>query len=194
MESKNVSLGLLIPCILSLFFVPTTCDINKDKEKCANQLVGVATCLPYVSGQAKAPPMDCCTGFKEVLQKSPECICLLIKDRDDPSLGLKIIPSLALGLPDRCNAPANKTINNCPAILHLPPNSPDAKVFEDFANGGKKSNSTTPSAAANSSAGTTTTTANQQSDGGKREKFLGIEMFSGLLPTIVAILCLDLGF
>lgn len=33
------------------------------------------------------------------------------------------------------------------ALLHLAPNSPDAKVFEDFANSGKKSNATAPSAA-----------------------------------------------
>lgn len=32
-----------------------------------------------------------------------------------------------------------------PALLHLPPNSPDAKVFEDFA---KKGNATTTSAPA----------------------------------------------
>lgn len=29
----------------------------------------------------------------------------------------------------------------CPELLHLPPNSPDAKVFEDFAKSAKASSS-----------------------------------------------------
>ncbi|KAI3461875.1 hypothetical protein Pfo_018538 [Paulownia fortunei] len=182
MESKNVSMGLVIPCILAMFFGFARCDIEKDKEKCTNQLVGMATCLPYVSGEAKVPPMDCCTAFKQVLQKSPECICLLVKDRNDPSLGLKINATLALSLPTQCNAPSNETIADCPAILHLPPNSPDAKVFEDFANSAKKSNTTAPAAAGNSS-----TTADQRSDGGKRKRWLGTEMVSGLLLAMVAL-------
>lgn len=35
------------------------------------------------------------------------------------------------------------------ALLNLAPNSPDAKVFEDFANSSKGSNSTTPTATGN---------------------------------------------
>ncbi|KAK6163752.1 hypothetical protein DH2020_000616 [Rehmannia glutinosa] len=191
MDSKNMSLNLL-PCILMivmLFSNLATCDIDKDKEKCANDLVGLATCLPYVSGESKSPPIDCCTGLKTVLQKSPQCICLLVKDRNDPSLGLKINATLALGLPSHCHAPAN--ISDCPALLHLPPNSPDAKVFEDFANSAKKSNATTTSTAANSSSGktttTTTTSANVNSDGGKKIRWLGIEMVSGFLVTMVVL-------
>ena len=91
-----------------------TCDIDQDKEKCANQLIGLATCLPYVSGQANAPPIDCCTGFKQVLAKSAECLCVLIKDRNDPSLGLQINATRALSLPTRCNLQDNRSITNCP--------------------------------------------------------------------------------
>ncbi|KAI3450882.1 hypothetical protein Pfo_007547 [Paulownia fortunei] len=117
MKSKNMSLRLLLfPCTLLLLFCSfATCDIDKDKEKCANDLVGLATCLPYVSGESKAPPIDCCTGLKQVLQKSPECICLLVKDRNDPSLGLKINATLALSLPSQCHAPAN--ISDCPGDM-----------------------------------------------------------------------------
>ncbi|KAL9171651.1 hypothetical protein ABFS82_04G222700 [Erythranthe guttata] len=183
----------VVPCILAVVMLwgsLATCDVDKDKEKCANDLVGLATCLPYVSGEAKAPPVDCCTGLKQILQKSPQCICLLVKDRNDPTLGLQINATLALGLPSQCHAPAN--ISACPALLHLPPNSPDAKVFEDFVNSANKSNATSTSIApvpGGMPTTTVTTAANQKSgDGGNKNKFLNIEMILGLIFTIMVVL------
>lgn len=84
-------------------------NLDQDRAECADQLVGLAGCLPYVGGDAKAPTIDCCTGLKTVLQKSKKCLCILIKDRDDPDLGLKINATLALGLPTACHTPANIT-------------------------------------------------------------------------------------
>ncbi|EPS62245.1 non-specific lipid-transfer protein, partial [Genlisea aurea] len=109
-------------------------DISVDRAKCADTLGGVITCLPYVSDQAKSPTKDCCSGFQTVLQESPQCICLLIKDRNDPGLGLQIDVPRAMSLPQICKIHTNQTVGDCPAILHLPPNSPDAQVFQQFAN------------------------------------------------------------
>ncbi|KAJ8565680.1 hypothetical protein K7X08_008256 [Anisodus acutangulus] len=64
------------------------------------------------------------TGLKQVLKANEKCLCLLIKDRNDPDLGLQLNVTLALTLPTVCQAPAN--ISECPALLHLPANSPDA--------------------------------------------------------------------
>jgi hypothetical protein len=159
-------------------------NLDQDRAECADQLVGLATCLPYVGGQAKAPTLDCCTGLKQVLQKSRKCLCILIKDRDDPNLGLQINATLALGLPSACHAPLNTTECVCKytffislslsiyiymftaifspthqligfnigvmdsALLHLAPNSTDAKVFEGFSNS-TKGTSATPVASGN---------------------------------------------
>lgn len=87
-------------------------DDEKDKEECTQQLAGMATCLPYVSGDAKAPTPDCCSGLKEVLKNNKKCLCVIVKDRNDPDLGLQINVTLALGLPDTCHATAN--VSNCP--------------------------------------------------------------------------------
>lgn len=92
------------------------CDINQDKSECANQLVGLATCLPYVGGEAKAPTQDCCTGLKQVLKNSKKCLCILVKDRNDPSLGLKVNATLALGLPQNCHVPSKDNISECPGM------------------------------------------------------------------------------
>ncbi|KZV31442.1 hypothetical protein F511_37770 [Dorcoceras hygrometricum] len=184
MDTKTRSLIVELACILILLAGFATSDIDKDKEKCANQVAGLVTCLPYVSGQAKAPPKECCTGLKQVINTSPECICLLVKDKDDPSLGLKINTTLALSLPAQCQAPAN--ISDCPRLLHLPPNSPDAKVFDDFARSANKTNSApAPSTASGSSASNATgTTFDQKNDGG-RKAFIGCEMISRVFLTVV---------
>lgn len=99
--------------VVVFWFGFATCDINQDKAKCANQLVGLATCLPYVSGQANAPAIDCCKGFKEVVAKSAECVCILVRDKDDPSLGLKINATRALSLQTRCDLHTDQSITDC---------------------------------------------------------------------------------
>ncbi|XP_051152971.1 non-specific lipid transfer protein GPI-anchored 13-like [Andrographis paniculata] len=126
--------------------------IDKDKEKCANELVGLAPCLSYVSGEARSVGAECCAGLKQVLQRSPACICLLVKDRNDPSVGFKINATRALSLPSLCRSSSPANVTDCPAVLHLPPDSPDAKVFQDFANSATNSSSSEASTAAAASA------------------------------------------
>ena len=84
-------------------------DFQQDRAECADQLVGLATCLPYVSDDAKAPTLDCCSGLKQVLDKSKKCLCVLIKDRDNPNLGIKFNVSLVAKLPSLCHSPVNVT-------------------------------------------------------------------------------------
>ncbi|KAK4591636.1 hypothetical protein RGQ29_016176 [Quercus rubra] len=83
-------------------------------EECAHQLVGLATCLPYVG----------------VLKDNKKCLCVIIRDRNDPELGLQINVTLALGLPSVCHAPA-KLIDfyEIQSLLHLDPNSLEAQIF-----------------------------------------------------------------
>lgn len=161
MESQHFTF-IIIVLVVSMVVIGAspTSDSAKDKQECTEQLVGLATCLPYVGGDAKAPTPDCCSGLKQVLQKNKKCLCVIIKDRNNPDLGLNINATLALALPSVCHAPAN--VSQCPgtllpplilvlfnfylyilnldndfhaALLHLPPNSPDAQVFYQFTNG-----------------------------------------------------------
>ncbi|XP_010044958.2 non-specific lipid transfer protein GPI-anchored 6 [Eucalyptus grandis] len=156
-------------------------DMDQDRAECADQLVGLASCLPYVGGDAKSPTIDCCTGLKGVLQKSKKCLCILIKDRDDPNLGLKINATLALGLPTACHAPAN--ISACVDLLHLPANSTDAKLFRGAANSTTVSSATaTPAASANSTS-TGGGSAEAKSHGGDRttKRWWALEIVCGVL-------------
>ncbi|XP_050218371.1 non-specific lipid transfer protein GPI-anchored 14-like isoform X2 [Mercurialis annua] len=119
--------------ILSMVFMSGAgAGDDKDKDECAAQLVGLATCLPYVGGNAKTPTPDCCNGLNQLLKTNKKCLCVVIKDRDDPDLGLQINLTLALALPSVCHATAN--VSQCPALLHLDPTSPEAQVFYPHAN------------------------------------------------------------
>ncbi|KAL9175704.1 hypothetical protein ABFS82_02G128900 [Erythranthe guttata] len=119
--------NIILILVLMLVCYSGECDNAKEKAECTESLVGLATCLPYVGGTAKSPTPDCCAGLKQLLKTNKKCLCVIIKDRNDPDLGLDINVTLALGLPTACNAPAN--ISECPALLNLPPDSPDAQIF-----------------------------------------------------------------
>ncbi|KAI3809478.1 hypothetical protein L1987_25454 [Smallanthus sonchifolius] len=182
MGSRNVPRGLLPWLAITMVLVGLSKgDFDKDKKQCADTLVGLATCLPYVSNQAKAPTTDCCAKLKPVLDKNRVCLCILVKDRDEPGLGVKINATLALGLPDSCHLPSN--ITECPKLMNLPPNSPEAKIFEDYGKNVKKSNSTTvvtPSGDGPSGS--------IKNGVGKGKKWLGVEKIWGALYIIIMVL------
>ncbi|CAM8924554.1 unnamed protein product [Rhodiola kirilowii] len=127
-------LTLLISLLLvsSLVSNQAYADASKDRQECAPQLVGLATCLPYVGNKAKAPTPDCCSGLKQVLDKDKKCLCVIVRDRNDPNVGLDINVTLALGLPDVCHAPAN--VSKCPELLQMDPKSSEAQVFYQQSN------------------------------------------------------------
>uniref|UniRef100_A0A7C9DMA8 Bifunctional inhibitor/plant lipid transfer protein/seed storage helical domain-containing protein n=1 Tax=Opuntia streptacantha TaxID=393608 RepID=A0A7C9DMA8_OPUST len=99
--------------LLSMSVGKSYADINKDKQECTAPLMALATCLPYVGGQAKAPTQDCCTGIKQVLKDNKRCICILVKDRNDPSVNIKINASLALSLPQTCHSSDTLSVPQC---------------------------------------------------------------------------------
>lgn len=118
MESRNM--GIAVPLgmlMLTLLLGLSSSDLAQDRAECADQLVGLSTCLPYVGGDAKAPTPDCCSGLRLVLRKSLKCLCVLVKDRNDPGLGFKFNTTLALSLPTSCHAPVN--ISQCTGKLVL---------------------------------------------------------------------------
>ncbi|KAL2577741.1 hypothetical protein GLYMA_16G183100v4 [Glycine max] len=47
------------------------------------------------------------------MKTNKKCVCLILKDRDDPDLGLKINMTIAVGLPSLCKTPDN--LSQCSA-------------------------------------------------------------------------------
>ncbi|XP_039139622.1 non-specific lipid transfer protein GPI-anchored 13-like [Dioscorea cayenensis subsp. rotundata] len=153
-------------------------DFAADRAECASNLVGLSTCLTYVQGTGSAPTPDCCSGLEQVVGKSPKCLCVLIKDRNEPGLGFKFNVTRAMSLPDFCHSSAN--ISDCPRLLNLPRDSKDAQIFEQFGN-------------SSSSHGKGNVQSIVQSNGGvkgyylKEQGLLGVQMHPLLLLLILPL-------
>uniref|UniRef100_A0A0R0FZE7 Bifunctional inhibitor/plant lipid transfer protein/seed storage helical domain-containing protein n=1 Tax=Glycine max TaxID=3847 RepID=A0A0R0FZE7_SOYBN len=107
MDSNACLPHLLVLAITLVLVSHAMGDSAKDKQRCAESLTGVATCLPYLGADAKAPTADCCSGLTQAMKTNNKCVCLILKDRDDPDLGLKINMTIAVGLPSLCKTPDN---------------------------------------------------------------------------------------
>ncbi|XP_028551649.1 protein YLS3 isoform X1 [Dendrobium catenatum] len=105
-------------------------DFASDRSECVDQLTALLPCLPFVESEARMPIPDCCTSAKAVVGRSFKCLCLLVKDRNEPGLGFKINVTRAVTLPAACNVPAN--ISDCPKLLKLQPGSPMAQEFNQL--------------------------------------------------------------
>ncbi|XP_062076716.1 non-specific lipid transfer protein GPI-anchored 14-like [Humulus lupulus] len=175
--------GLAVVAVLvvlnNIGFVRST-SLDEDRAQCADKLVGLATCLPYVGGEAKSPTLDCCSGLKTVVEKSKKCLCVLLKDRNDPNLGINLNSTLALQLPTSCHVPTN--ISKCVELLHLAPNSSDAKMFEGYANShGKSSSGSLAPISSENSTSNGSTIGNDKSESGKGKGLMGMEIIMGTI-------------
>ncbi|XP_004241629.2 non-specific lipid transfer protein GPI-anchored 14-like [Solanum lycopersicum] len=118
---------LSVFCMLMLVTL-AMCTIEDDVKDCADQLGDLASCIPYVSGTAKMPTPECCEDTQKLKAAKPKCLCVLIKESTDPSLGLPINTTLALQMPAACKIDAK--VSDCPSLLKIPADSPDAKIFK----------------------------------------------------------------
>jgi len=115
MYSRATPPQMLVSAITLVLVMHAMGDSAQEKQKCAESLTGVTTCLPYLGGEAKTPTEDCCSGLTQAMKSNKKCICIILKDRDDPDLGLKINITIAVGLPSICKTPDN--FSRCPGMF-----------------------------------------------------------------------------
>ncbi|KAG9459356.1 hypothetical protein H6P81_003864 [Aristolochia fimbriata] len=141
-----------ILCI-ALFWVAllsgTKGSMEDDEKECAEQLGNLASCIPYVSGGAGKPTKQCCDDTVKVRAAKPKCLCVLIKESTDPAMALPVNTTLALNMPALCNIDAK--ISDCPSILKLSPDSPEAKIFTEAGGADSTTSQTSPSSGSSSS-------------------------------------------
>lgn len=102
---------LLVLCMLVLVTLAMG-SMEDDVKDCADQLGDLAACIPFVSGTAKMPTPECCEETQKLKAAKPKCLCVLIKESTDPSLGLPINTTLALQMPSACKIDAK--VSDCP--------------------------------------------------------------------------------
>ncbi|KAF7068423.1 hypothetical protein CFC21_074193 [Triticum aestivum] len=163
-------------------------DFAADKAECADKLMGLATCLTYVqlTATARTPTPDCCSGFRQVLGTSKRCMCILVKDRDEPALGIKVNITRAMNLPSVCNIAA--TFSDCPKIINMSPDSKEAEIFKQYAreHEGKNAATTSPAAAAAATGTTSRKSADATSGAGRRTVVFAV-VFSALLASVLVL-------
>ncbi|CAH1433789.1 unnamed protein product [Lactuca virosa] len=111
-------------------------DVQSLGEQCAPKLTAVMTCVAFATGKEATPQQKCCDSIKEMKESNPACLCFLIQqihNGTNPTLQkLNIQESRLLQLSSACKI-ANASITDCPRLLKLPSNSPDAALFNNNA-------------------------------------------------------------
>ncbi|KAK3028093.1 hypothetical protein RJ639_039384, partial [Escallonia herrerae] len=197
MESWSKRL-IMFSIVAAATVAVATTTMAEDEKDCADQLTNLASCIPYVSGTAKKPTPECCEDTKKVRSAKPKCLCVLIKESTDPSMGLPINTTLAIQMPSACNIDAK--VSDCPSILNLPPGSPDAKIFKE-ADASSSTNTATPStttspasSSSSSSSGSSTSSSDSKkttsgnSNAGAKSATGGLFVMTGLASIIASIL------
>nr|XP_043624754.1 non-specific lipid transfer protein GPI-anchored 1 [Erigeron canadensis] len=106
-------------------------------QQCSEKLPEVMTCVAFASGKEDKPQQKCCESVTDMKESNPACLCFLIQqihNGTNPALQkMNIQESRLLQLPSACKI-ANASISDCPKLLKLPPNSPDAAIFNNVTN------------------------------------------------------------
>ncbi|CAI9297255.1 unnamed protein product [Lactuca saligna] len=89
---------------------------------CTNTLMGLASCLNYVTGNSSTPSSSCCSQLSTVVQSQPRCLCSLLNG-NGPNIGVTINQTLAISLPGACQV-QTPPLNLCNAVANGPASGP----------------------------------------------------------------------
>ncbi|MFS7958993.1 putative bifunctional inhibitor/plant lipid transfer protein/seed storage helical [Helianthus anomalus] len=117
-------------------------------QQCSTKVTAVMTCVDFATGKETAPQKKCCDSVKEMKDSNPACLCFIIQqihNGTNPMLKkMNIQESRLLQLSSACKI-ANANISDCPKLLKLPSDSPDAAIFTNNATIVPPTSSGTPS-------------------------------------------------
>ncbi|XP_051122607.1 non-specific lipid transfer protein GPI-anchored 1 [Andrographis paniculata] len=107
---------------------------NSLATKCAAEFQKVTQCLPFATNKAAEPSKQCCDAVAELKNTDPACLCFIIQQIHNGSneavKSMGVQEERLLQLPSACKL-ANASVAECPKLLHLAPNSPDAAIFNN---------------------------------------------------------------
>ncbi|PIN11307.1 hypothetical protein CDL12_16088 [Handroanthus impetiginosus] len=131
MEKKTSSWLLATLLCFAALGVISGAD-NSLAGKCSSVLQKVTPCLAFATAKEAAPSKDCCDSVTDLKDTDPACLCFIIQQIHNGSSeaikSLGVQESRLLQLQSACRV-ANASISECPRLLHLAPNSPDAAIF-----------------------------------------------------------------
>ncbi|KAL1828666.1 non-specific lipid transfer protein GPI-anchored 1 [Daucus carota subsp. sativus] len=170
---------ILVVGLIVLNFVAEGAD-PLEKE-CADNFQKLTDCLGYATGKGTTPTDGCCKSVSGIKESKPVCLCYIIQQMhtgNNPQLkSLGIQESRLLQLPSACKL-ANASSSDCPKLLKLPANSPDAAIFAD------PSPSTATPAASNETSSTTVAKPSDSKSAGIRLQIAAPHLIAGMLVSI----------
>ncbi|KAI3668146.1 hypothetical protein L6452_43223 [Arctium lappa] len=92
----------MVGVVLAMVLVVSICGGAMAQSGCTNALMGMSSCLNFITGNSSTPSSSCCSQLGNVVQSQPQCLCQALSG-DGISLGISINQTLALTLPRACN-------------------------------------------------------------------------------------------
>ncbi|CAK9172279.1 unnamed protein product [Ilex paraguariensis] len=135
---------VVLSLVGALLAVTVVATMEEDEKDCADQLTNLASCIPFVSGDAKKPTPECCEDTKKVRAAKPKCLCVLIKESTDSSMGLPVNTTLALQMPAACNIDAKVSDCPCSSTSSATGSPPASASTSTSSPGSSKSSSSSP--------------------------------------------------
>ncbi|KAL2343464.1 hypothetical protein Fmac_004749 [Flemingia macrophylla] len=140
MRGRGVCVFVFVCVLCASSLSSTGAETMNLAAKCNVLVQKVIPCMNYATGQVAVPTKGCCEATSEIKRSNPECLCFAIQQTHKGTPEVKsmgIQEARLLQLPSACNL-KNASTTNCPKLLGLSPNSPDAAMFR---NGSLSSNS-----------------------------------------------------
>ncbi|XP_043725268.1 non-specific lipid transfer protein GPI-anchored 1-like [Telopea speciosissima] len=148
---KTTTLLLSFLLVFSVFQIQPSSSASVEQE-CSNQISKVTPCLNYATGKASSPTDQCCSAVSDIKTHNPVCLCYVIQQTHDGVASIKQIglqEAKLLQLPTACKL-ANASFSDCPKLLNLSANSPDAAIFTNSSSAATSNATATASENSNS--------------------------------------------
>ncbi|KAI0498507.1 hypothetical protein KFK09_019395 [Dendrobium nobile] len=91
---------------------------------CTAEIISLAPCLSYISGNSTAPPSSCCSQLSNVVRSQPLCLCTVLNGGF--SIGISLNKTRALALPGACKV-QTPPVSKCNATSSGGPTTSPAK-------------------------------------------------------------------
>ncbi|KAK8561065.1 hypothetical protein V6N13_149746 [Hibiscus sabdariffa] len=175
---------LVLSVIGGLFLeVAAAAEESPLTTECSKDFQSVMSCLSFAQGKVATPTAECCSSVAGIKENEPKCLCYILQQTQ--SSGAQNLKSLGVQedklfqLPSACHL-KNASVTDCPKLLGLAPNSPDAAIF---ANSSSKA-TTTPGTPAASTG--TPSSAAEKSDSKSSGNKLGTHFLGSTAELLVA--------
>ncbi|XP_076944378.1 non-specific lipid transfer protein GPI-anchored 15-like [Bidens hawaiensis] len=102
----------MVGMVLAMVLIVSICGGVTAQSVCTNALMGMSSCLSFITGNSSTPSSSCCSQLGNVVQSQPQCLCQVLNGAGI-ALGMNINRTLALTLLNRACNVQTPSVNQC---------------------------------------------------------------------------------